>query len=190
MAIRAKRKQFAPWTAVTRPDVPTEAALGRNAFRRLHARHQPNGFRFEDAHAIKLPLIEHHARIAREVRGGEKKSSVAGHATHVPSGGIVYRPAQRHAVENFRRCDAVQFLFGRQKAGVLHVQRSVNLLLDEFFQRLAADSLHDFTEQKEIDITIPESGAWLGYELFLAGFADRRFLSLPIRSGFDVPAQP
>ena len=115
----------------------------------------------ENADAVRLSHAEQHVGILGEIVGGSKKTGIAGDAAHIAGGRIVYHAAKRLAclVIDFGGCDARDQRRRRQKAGVVHLERRVNLSVREVGDGLARDAMHDFGEKNIVDVAIDEARA-------------------------------
>ena len=156
----------------------------------MHAGHELDRFRPENARATKLPEVEQHSRKTGQIRRGAEQSGVARHSAHVSRRGIMDRTAQRFTVHHLRGRDSRQLVGWRQIPAVFHFQWTINFALDEFLKRCLAHALHDLAEQEEIDVTVPEGCARGALEFRLAGLLDRRLLTVPIAFGFNIRTQP
>ena len=155
----------------------------------MHARHQLYGLRLEQAHAVQLAHVKQHARVTRHISRSYEYSRVARHAAHMTSGGIMHRPAPGFALHDLGRSNPRVLAFGRQVARIHHFQRLINLAFDKFLQRRFADALHDFPQQKKIDIAITEDRAGRIPEFLFASLLNRRLLAVPAGSGLNVRTQ-
>src|SRR5437762_5624740 len=109
----------------------------------MHAGHQVDSLRFEDAMAIELASVEQHSGVARQVGGGGEQPGMTRDAPHVPRRRIVDRPAPRRAVYYLRRRNAFEFGFRRQVTRVFHSQGTIDLARDELLEWHPAHPLND-----------------------------------------------
>ena len=186
VAIGAKRKNFPARTAVARINVPAQSAPRPDIFRRLHARHQPEGLRFENAHALEPAQVEQHPRVAREVGCRGEQTRVTGHTAHVARRRVMHHSPEDFAVHTFGRGNAREFRGRRQKTGVLHLQRPINFPRDKLVEFRSAHPPHDFAEQEKVDVAVTKRRAGLRQKLFRAGHANGGVVAGPGRVRADV----
>src|SRR5689334_24023281 len=159
MPVRAEGEQPAPRPAVARINIPAQAAPDGDGFPGLHAGHELDCFRLQDADTVEFAEVKEHAGVTGKIRRCEKETGVARNTSHVPRGRVVYDPSPGFALDHFRWGNAGHLRFGWQIPGVRHLQWFVNLTGDKCFERLLADALNDFTEEEEIDVTVAEGRA-------------------------------
>ena len=138
---------------VSRVDIPPEAALDRLAQRCC------GRGKLRDRHRAEEPIasVEQHLAELRKIRGRGKDARMPGHAAHVASCRIVHHAAQNHAVFlHLRRCDARPQRWIGQISRFPHPERIEEDAFGVFILGHAAQALHNFAEQDEIDVAVDE----------------------------------
>ncbi len=192
MAERADGKQLAAVAGKRRIDIPAEASQDGLVGRTLRLGELLNGERIEETDAIEFAAVEHHLREAGQVVGGGKKPGVSGHASHVARGGVVNHAAQRNAGggQTLGGRDSRNPRGGRKERGGLHAQRLEDILARIVVQHLAAQPMHQFAQQDEVDVAIDEAGSRRPGGRIRAGQVDAGLVAAPRHRQRHVRLQP
>ena len=189
VAVGANRKMPAARAAVTGINVPAKTAALLHAGRGLRAGHHPDSFRFEQARAVQLAQVEHHAGVAGQIGRGGEDPGVAGHPAHETGRRIMRHAPQHHSVGHPGGRDAREFFLVGKIAGINHLQGLVDFPGAKFIQGRMGNAGDDFAEQDEIDVAVEKFPAGRGLGFHGAGHADGGFRPLPFGMGADTLRQ-